>query len=401
MYISDLPLNSIFYAIPYILVSFSYIGIYYLSISPRWNAVFSVNYNIFLLLAIYFFFIGLRGYICTDWYSYYTMFSDTPSLTKFKEFTQYNSSVFTEPGYLLYIGVCKIFTSNYAVFQAISVAIDMFLIHCCLKKYSQNYIISFIILSVVFFEIQVNLNRNVKSILLFIYSLQYLHNKYGVKYIFINLIGVTFHVTSLLFIVLFFYFKASFSKKKLWIIFIISNLIFLFSIPFLKIILLFVSELFGGKISHAINVYFTSQDAFSFRGFSIGFLERTLTFIILIINYHKICKEYKFGKIFANMILIYLLSYLILNEVPLLVVRISSLFIFSYAIFYPYVIQLYSKKNQNIFIIIIFTYLFLRLGSVTSQLMYKYDNFMFSHATYEERARIFDYYGSSFLGIKE
>ena len=44
-------------------------------------------------------------------------------------------------------------------------------------------------------------------------------------------------------------------------------------------------------------------------------------------------------------------------------------------------------------------YLLLWTFSTHRQLMDKYDNFLFRHQSFEERARVYDHYGSAYLGM--
>ena len=123
----------------------------YLISGPKLGSNTSIIHMRFsFVLLVYFIFVGFRGYICTDWYNYYPMFRETPCLLDFDEFVSYSNSVFTEKGYLFYISLFKVFCNDYVVFQAFSVLIDLVLIHLCIKRYSPNYLFTFLILSVFF-----------------------------------------------------------------------------------------------------------------------------------------------------------------------------------------------------------------------------------------------------------
>lgn len=88
------------------------------------------------------------------------------------------------------------------------------------------------------------------------------------------------------------------------------------------------------------------------------------------------------------------------NELPILVTRFSQQFGFAYGIFYSYIISLYgNSKNIAIYKTAICCYLLLWTFSTHRQLMDKYDNFLFRHQSFEERARVYDHYGSAYLGM--
>lgn len=394
------PLVNIGYSLPYVVVLCMYLCAYLISESKTWKQYFNYSYAVFFVLLVYFIFVGFRGYICTDWYNYYPMFQETPCLLDFEEFVSYSNSVFTEKGYLFYISLFKVLCNDYVVFQAFSVLIDLVLIHLCIKKYSSNYLFTFLILSVFFYVQSVNLNRNVKSILLFLYALRYIEERKFWKYSLFNLIGLCFHSISLIFFVLYFFLRHRFSVRTLWIVFIFSNIYYFSQVQLFSLIATAIDGMIGGKVGHAIHFYLAKESAVQFSTISIGSLERLMTFIVLILNYNKVCATFKYGRYFANMMLLYLLCYLIFNELPILVTRFSQQFGFAYGIFYSYIISLYSNsKNVAIYKTAICCYLLLWTLSTHRQLMDKYDNFLFGHQSFEERARVYDHYGSAYLGM--
>ena len=378
------PLVNIGYSLPYVAVFCMYLCAYLISESKTWKQHYNYSHAVFFVLLVYFIFVGFRGYICTDWYNYYPMFQETPCLLDFEEFVSYSNSVFTEKGYLFYISLFKVFCNDYVVFQAFSVLIDLILIHLCIKRYSPNYLFTFLILSVFFYVQSVNLNRNVKSVLLFLYALRYIEERKFWKYSLLNLIGLCFHSISLIFFVLYFFLRHKISVRTLWIIFIFSNIYYFSQIQLFSLIATAIDGMIGGKVGHAIHFYLAKEGAVKFSAISIGLLERLMTFIVLILNYNKVCTTFKYGKYFANMMLLYLLCYLIFNELPILVTRFSQQFGFAYGIFYSYIIS---------------CYLLLWTFSTHRQLMDKYDNFLFRHQSFEERARVYDHYGSAYLGM--
>lgn len=394
------PLVNIVYSLPYVAVFCMYLCAYLISESKTWKQYFNYSHAVFFVLLVYFIFVGFRGYICTDWYNYYPMFQETPCLLDFEEFVSYSNSVFTEKGYLFYISLFKVLCNDYVVFQAFSVLIDLVLIHLCIKRYSPNYLFTFLILSVFFYVQSVNLNRNVKSILLFLYALRYIEERKFWKYSLLNLIGLCFHSISLIFFILYFLLRHKFSVRALWIIFIFSNIYYFSQIQLFSLIATAIDGMIGGKVGHAIHFYLAKESAVRFSTISIGSLERLTTFIVLILNYNKVCATFKYGKYFANMMLLYLLCYLIFNELPLLVTRFSQQLGFAYGIFYSYIISLYNNsKNITIYKTAICCYLLLWTLSTHRQLMDKYDNFLFRHQSFEERARVYDHYGSAYLGM--
>lgn len=395
------PLHSLYYTVPYVLVLLIYWFSYRISESVGIkNNKEEYSRIVLFVWIIYFFFIGFRGFICTDWYNYYPMFNETPSILNYNEFITYTNTTFTEIGYLLYISIFKIFTDDYVIFQALSVLVDIFLIHLCIKRYSTNYLLSFILLSVFFYVQSVNLNRNIKSTLLFLYSIKYLHENRHSKFLIINSVGVLFHSLSIVYLCVAYFLKRNFPQRVLYIFFVLGYMFYFSRISVISLAFQQIDNLIEGigKIGHAIHVYIAREGIERLPLFSIGMLERLMTFILLITNYKRIIVRFKYGVYFCNMLLLYLLCYLFLSEIPVVSIRFCQLFSFSYVIFYAYVFSLVkNSKNIRIYRWILFLYILLWTCSTHDALMDKYDNFLLRHKSFEERVRIYDHYGSDYI----
>lgn len=147
---------------------------------------------------------------------------------------------------------------------------------------------------------------------MFLYALRYIEERKFWKYSLLNLIGLCFHSISLIFFVLYFFLRHKISVRTLWIVFIFSNIYYFSQIQLFSLIATAIDGMIGGKVGHAIHFYLAKEGAVRFSTVSIGSLERLTTFIVLILNYNKVCATFKYGKYFTNMMLLYLLCYLIL-----------------------------------------------------------------------------------------
>lgn len=394
------PLNSYSYCIPYLLLFIVLIILYYGSKSKSLNAVIPKNKFILATLFVFILFWGFRGYICTDWVNYYEFFHDNPPITDWIAWKHYTDENFIDIGYIIYTGIFKVFCSNFLVFQSVSYILVLLIIHQCIKLYTSDYILSYILM-IVFFTVQsINLMRNVIAIALFLYSIRYIYDKKIWHYIALNLIGVLFHKTALIFLPLYFVLGHRFSIKTLIFIFMCSYLVMICQF---SIISEYASSVIGdtsGRINYVLQYLKNSNP----KLFSIGNIERLITTIILIYNYEKIWTNYRYGGYFANMMVLCLLTYLVFFEVNVIVVRISQLFSFAYVIFYTNIIDLYKKrKNVNLYRAVIFAYVGLWSVSTFGQLMYRYDNVIIGlHQSYEERMKIYNYYGAQkYVGHKD
>ena len=83
-------------------------------------------------IALFLFFIGLRGFIGTDWYSYYYIFDKTPRF--FEEIADYAGEYAVwEPGYLFYSSSLKTIVPNYNFFVFVSALIDVLVLDFFLR----------------------------------------------------------------------------------------------------------------------------------------------------------------------------------------------------------------------------------------------------------------------------
>lgn len=165
----------------------------------------------------------------------------------------------------------------------------------------------------------------------------------------------------------------------------------LFQISFISEIAENIIQDTSGRVNYALQ-YIKNT---SFRIFSIGNIERFITLIVLLCNYNKLWKEYRYGGYFANIMILYLSSNLLLFEISTVATRISQLFSFAYIIFYPMILDIYTKKNYiNLIRFSLISYVFAWCVLTFSQLMYEYDNFILNtHKSYEQRMVLYNYYG--------
>ena len=134
---------------------------------------------------------------------------------------------------------------------------------------------------------EVNLMRNMKSIILFLVSISYLEKRKFIPYLILNVIGIFFHISSIVYLLLYFVLSKRISRKVYWVIFGIGNLIFLMKIKFVTPILLFVAGMIGGR-SEMLLMYMENNMTY---GITIGYIERVFFFLLLLYFYDKVQKD--------------------------------------------------------------------------------------------------------------
>nr|WP_315198945.1 EpsG family protein [uncultured Flavobacterium sp.] len=353
------------------------------------------NFNIRIVTVCFFlFFLGLRGHIYSDWVSYYPKFQILPTFWSNSSIMQ---EVFTgemEPGFILYSVLIKTFFPNYFIWIIINTLIDLLILDKIFKIHTKYYVLAFItffIFNGLFIEF--NLYRNSKAIVLFLLSLRYLQNKKFIPYLLINLVGVTFHYSALLFIPLYFILNKEIPRVVVWSIFIISNIVFIFHLKWINFIL--------GDLVTFINISMVSEkmtlhsEISKEAVFSFGYFERILSFLLFTLFYNKLVEKNTMNRIFYNAYLFYFILILNLSEVSTFSERFSVLFVFSYWILYPNIYALIEKKqNKYIFLIVFFTFGLLRTYQGNINPLARYDNLLWGIDSYDDRKIEFEQYST-------
>ena len=129
---------------------------------------------------------------------------------------------------------------------------------------------------------------------------------------------------------------------------------------------------------------------------SIGYLERLLTGILVLIYYNKLHDIRKDADLFINALLIYFALFFFLSEFRVLSVRFSYLFAFGYWVIWLDLIKCFAvQNNRRLFVCFLFIYSMLKIYQSTNNVIYRYDNVIFSTESYNLRRITFDVYSET------
>ncbi|MGL4687250.1 MAG: EpsG family protein, partial [Fusobacteriaceae bacterium] len=206
-----------------------------------------------------------------DWHNYYNDF--------------YNLNFEYEKGYRFFVILIRKIYPNFNFFIGLNTIIDFILIGWVFRKYSPYPIFSlFLYLGISGLSLEVDLLRNVKSIFIFLISLKPLKEKKIYIFMFLNIIGMTFHITSIIYIFLYFLLNRNWNKNVVFGIFTLG-ILYYFSdytliVEFLK------------KINFTrMNSYLELVPKEKINGISIFFIERVIFFTIVYIGSYFIKKS--------------------------------------------------------------------------------------------------------------
>lgn len=384
-----------FYSIPYLVV-FSLLFIMSIKVLPADNikTISSINtviiYAICLLMII---FIGFRGFIYTDWHAYYRVFDQTPTFFSSEEEIDlfYRNNAEWNKGYLVYSILCKTIFRTYTLFQAFSFIIDFIILNSVFSRYFKNpqmkvmaFAFFFIFGGVLGFGIEINLMRNAKAIMLFLISLKYLEEKRFLPFLLLNILGFYFHSISIILIFTYFFLRKRIPKYCLIVIFFFGNVVYLLHIEWLKNLLLLLNQTIKTPLYTMIDVYLRSKKYGSEWGLSIGFLERTFSFFLVLFMENKLIEKNKSNIIIINSFYVFIFIYLYCSEMSIILNRVGLLFIYGYWILFPQIYELLSKNYKKFFLIVFFLYGVLKCLTCNN-ILYYYENFLVPHLDYDQR----------------
>jgi len=361
---------------------------HFCTLSPR-----SKQYIRYLCIGAFLFFFGLRGFIGWDWSNYYLVFRDTPSLFD-AEFPKYLSESFIEKGFITYLAAVKQIWPNYHFFVFVSSLIDVLILNIFLKRYIPRYALGFLVFILMGGFIQeTDLMRNTKSIFLFLLSLRYVKERKPVKYFALNILGMMFHLSSVIYLPVYFLLNRKIPRYAFVIIFILGNLIFLARIEYIKPIVFFLTQIIGGKFSYLARVYLESPQYAAAYGISIGYLERLGTSLLLIIFYDRIMNASRYSVIFINAFIIYFVLFFYFAEASVIAARLGQLFIFSYWFIWPAFADSFKVWGyKNIYLAGLCMYALLKMYVLPNSILYRYDNALLGATPFEDRIQIFNRY---------
>ena len=380
--------SSLLFSFPYLLLVFFLI---FLSITEYAFTGYKLIKSIVQLscLGLFLFFFGLRGFIGWDFVNYYPLFNDIPKLFSV-HFISFISKSPTETGFLLYTSFIKTICNSYIFYNFVNTLIDLIIINIFLTRYSPNYALGFLMFLVLGgFYLETDLLRNAKSIMLFILSIKYLLERNTAKYFIFNLIGMTFHVSSIFYLPLYFIAHRSINRNMLIILFIIGNILFLFQIEYIRIVVRNISEILGGRFTLLANQYFSNKLFSASYGLTIGYVERLITAGLVIMLYKRLLNYNSYSVVFINLFIYYFIIFFFFGELKFISVRVGSLFLISYWILIPTLFEvLRLSNNKFIFLLFFFFYSVFKTYGMTNSVLFKYDNVLFSYDKFNLRKNI-------------
>jgi len=345
----------------------------------------------YLCMLIFVGFFGFRGFMDTDFIVYYPIYESAPTLSDtngvIRFFTNATEDYLlkVEPGFKVYVVLLKSISEDYFFLQIVSSLIDVIFLNYFFKKYSPQYALGFIMFLIFSgLIIEFNLIRNSKTIFLFIYSLQFIKERNAVKYFICNGIGLFFHSSAIFYFPLYFFLHKKIPNQVVWGAFIIGNVLYLGQIKFITPIVIALGNLIGGVYSLMAEAYSENSLYSTGYGITMGYVEKVLTFILFYRLYNKIgefIRDEKLLNIFYNLFFIFIVTYLFLSEYSVLIDRMTTLFVMSNWILYPYVYAVLERMFKIVFSVILMMFGLYKMYNSNNNIIRKYENILWNKPT--------------------
>lgn len=338
-------------------------------------------FSIILLIG----FLGLRGFIGWDWWAYYPSYNNL-------------SGGFTyEIGYEIWSNIFYKIGLSYHHFTFINTVADILILAYVLKKYSKYPIFSmFLFLAVQGLSFEVDLLRNAKAVLLFIISIQFIKERKLIPFLILNILGMTFHMSSVIYLPMYFILNRNYSRKIVLPLIILGNIYYLFDTKLFIHILEYMSSVLpaavGGKITSYLSIIPQNYKL------PIGtlYFERLVTFIMVFFFLHKEKnhreKENPYSLIMENSFYIFYLIFLFTSEFFIASTRIGILFIYANWFLWGDIIENLrdTKIKAAVFLIAVLiggNRIYNHFDFNGNKILYRYENIITDHKSYEEKMK--------------
>lgn len=351
------------------------------------------NFFLFSLLLLILFF-GLRGYIGYDWYSYKPNFDSISTLGEiFKGDLGILNSGY-ELGFQFYTALIKSFTSNYFIYNFINTAVDFLILYFVIRRYSKYPMFSLLLFfSVYGLTLEIDMLRNAKSIMLFLISIEYIEERKPLKFLVLNILGILFHSSSLLYLPMYFLLNIKWNKKFILALFIIGNIYYLLDMRIAIKIIKEYNTLLPAPIGSRLSGYFSIIPVDFPLGFTLYYFERVLLFVGCWLVRDELIRK-KYGNIMLNSLYISIFFFLYLSEFSVISMRFGLLFIYSYWFIIPMLLEYYPKVLIIIIGIGIGAFRFdNQINFIGNREVYSYQNIFINSKSEEEQRKKVEFAG--------
>lgn len=331
-------------------------------------------------------FLGLRAFVGWDWWAYYPSYNNLPNGFNY------------EIGYELWTGFFYKIGLSYEHFIFLNTIFDIGVIAFILKKYAKYPLFTlFLFLAVQGLSLEVDLLRNMKAVLLFIISIQFIKSRQFLPFLVLNAVGLTFHMSSILYFPMYFILNRNYSRKLILPLIILGNIYYLTDMKIIIHILQYAASVLPAAIGGKITSYLSIIPKDYALPVGMLYFEKLVTFIFVFMFLHKEKDKFdnskdisEYAVIMENSFYIFYMIYLFTSEFFIASTRIGILFIFCNWFVWGYMISAINdmKMKAVIFAAAVLVgggRIYNHFNFNGNRIMYRYENIISNHKSYEEK----------------
>lgn len=341
-------------------------------------------------IVIFILFFGFRGFVGQDWSNYYPTFERLSSANLGDFFNSFDDTSF-EPGFVFLMLSCKTVFDNYHFMVFVCTLINAILLFRFIFKNIHNTPLALIVfLCMGGLIMEINLLRNSISILIFLNTIEYIQKRKPLPFFLWNFLGLSFHVSSILYFPVYFFFH---KKPPKWLfvgILIVSNIVFFSGIKFVTPILVAVAGQLGESYEELVEFYTEGKYADMQLTLSIGYIERLFTGVLVLCYYDKLMELRKDNVIYINAFLMFYILFFLFAEFAVIGGRLANLFTFCYWILWIDLLKCIAlPNNRRLYVGYLVVYCLLKVFGTAVDETFYYDNLLTGSKSYEERIYIY------------
>ncbi len=370
------------YFIPYLLLSLIFLFLWLVE-KRNHKKELSVRFTCLFIFVVFF---SFRGFVAWDWISYYDWFN-LPN-------DEQILNVCRDKGFAVFMIIVRFITDDYHVFIFINSIIDLYLLHKIFNEYAKyNYALMFFLYFTLYIDVEMDMLRNIKSILLFFYSLRFVKTNTKI-YLILNIVGLLMHSSSIIYFILSLFIFKQFNRRLVLVLFVLGNVLFLTQMGVFSALFRPISSVANlGEFQFIYEAYSNSERYSAQYGVSYGYVEKLISFIFIYSYSSRIIKYDQRLRPLVNMYYFFVLLGFYFSDFMIIVGRGGLLLRFSYIILFPALLQVIRiGQIRKMYIIFISLYLLSRMVLVTNNIMYEYENVLTgAHSFWERKYKVNDY----------